>query len=332
LSWPHNEATWPGIFERIPDQYARLVQLVAQFEPVKLLVGSETARQEAQRRLTGTANVELIEIPTNDSWIRDFGPVFLAWDVCHHQPTDTSAPIAIDWGYNSWGGKYPPFDRDAAAGAAIAARAGYRCVAPGVILEPGAIDGNGQGTIITSTSCVLSSSRNPKLTRGDVERLLNRYLGAQHVIWLAGESIAGDDTDGHVDQVARFVGPSQVVAAYPHEVADDHDSALVADYQTLCGSQNQAGQKLSVTRLINPPPLHHEGHRLPASYCNFYFANGGVLVPTFNSPRSDAAALETLSELFPNRRVVGFDCRELVWGLGAIHCLTQQQPVASGES
>lgn len=322
LCWPHNEATWPGAFGEIPEIFADLARLIASFEPLKLVVGTPKASQQARAMLAGVENIEWIELPTNDAWIRDFGPMFLTGDGL--------PPAVIDWQYNAWGAKYPPFEKDAAAGAMIAELQKRVRYAGPLVLEPGGVDGNGQGVVLTTESCLLNPNRNPGADRGLLERVLRDYLGTRKVIWLEGGGVPGDDTDGHVDQLARFVAPHTIVAAYSLEADAEHASTLQRNVETLRKSADQVGEPMEVKLLFQPPPMEFQGSRLPVSYCNFYILNGGVIVPTFGDASADDAALAVMQDLFPERTVVGFPSRALSWGLGAVHCLTQQEPLASG--
>lgn len=340
ISWPHKLASWPGKFEPIPPLYARLIRTLASFEPVNVLAGGEAVMAEAKRWLgqepgvtlqeTGNAKslprsafpfspypVILHNIPTDDAWTRDHGPTFLVG------PAGSEAAL-VDWGYNAWGGKYPPFDNDDAVPRRIAEVTGRRRFSPGIILEGGAIDSNGRGTILTTEQCLLNPNRNPHLGRADMERFLADYLGAKKVLWL-GEGIEGDDTDGHIDELARFVGPRTVVAALEDDPADTNYKPLKENFDRLKQMTDQDGQALDVVPLPMPRPVFHDGQRLPACYCNFYIANGVVIVPQFEDP-SDERVVEILAKLFPDRQVLGLPARDLVWGLGAFHCITQQEP------
>ncbi len=273
--------------------------------------------------MQGVENIQFVDVPTNDSWIRDFGPVFLTG--VENQP-----PAVVDWEYNAWGGKYPPFEKDSSAGARIAELEGRLRFAGPLVLEPGAIEGNGQGVVLTTASCLLDPNRNPDARRELVEQHLSDCLAAKKIIWLEGGGIAGDDTDGHIDQTARFVAPNMIVAAYDLESSGAEAQVLQRNVEVLRESTDHVGQPFDVKLLFNPPPLFQDGHRLPASYCNFYILNSAVIMPTFDCAESDDAALAVLQDVFPERTVIGFPCRELVWGLGAVHCLTQQEPRPTG--
>jgi len=319
LSWPHNRDTWPGAFAPIPEVWTELVRTLATYEPVRILAGGEGVMSEAQRYVGNIPGVELYDISTNDAWMRDHGPTFLV--------NATGAPPAlVDWQYNAWGGKYPPFDQDDLVGKRIAKKTGYQRFAPDVILEGGAIDVNGRGTVLTTASCLLNENRNPGMSKPKMEQILRDNLGVKHVIWLSG-GIAGDDTDGHIDQLARFVAPGVVLAMVEDDPSDANHDPLAENVSQLRGSTDQDGNPLEIVTLPMPRAIYHDEYRLPASYANFYIANGVVIVPTFDDPH-DETALRTLGELFPSRRVCGLPAIDLIWGLGAYHCVTQQQPGA----
>jgi agmatine deiminase len=316
LSWPHNRKTWPGKFEPIPHLWATLVRTLAEFEPVHVLAGGGEVMAEARAMVGQVPNVTLHDIPTNDAWLRDCGPTFL---VGAGRP-----PALVGWRYNAWGGKYPPFDSDERIGRILAERLGRRRFEPGIVLEGGAIDPNGRGTILTTEQCLLNPNRNPHLTRADIERYLADYCDARHVLWL-GEGIAGDDTDGHIDQLARFVGPSTVVAIVEDDPADENYRPLQDNLARLRTMTDQDGRALEIVTLPMPRPIHYENRRVPAGYANFYIANGVVIVPIYDDP-ADQVVLDTLARLFPGRQIRGLGAIDLVWGLGAFHCVTQQEP------
>jgi agmatine deiminase len=316
LSWPRREKTWPGKFDRIPGVWAELARTLARFEPVHILAGGREVMTQAQAMLDGVANVTLHDIPTNDAWLRDNGPTFLT------RPAG-APPALIDWEFNAWGGKYPA-DEDNRVPGRIAELLGRVRFRPGIILEGGSLDPNGQGTLLTTEQCLLNVNRNPGLTREDLERYLAQYWAARHVLWLGG-GIVGDDTDGHVDQLARFVDPRTVVAALERNEGDANFASLRTNYERLLAMSDQDGRPLTVIALPMPRPVIYNGNRLPASYANFYIANGVVIVPQFDDP-ADAAALRILAPLFPGREIVGLRAVDLVLGSGAFHCVTQQEP------
>ncbi|HEY2760076.1 MAG TPA: agmatine deiminase family protein [Pirellulales bacterium] len=323
ISWPHKRASWPGKFEPIPPLYARLVRTLAEFEPVHILAGGKDPESgaplmaEAKKLVGDIPNVTLHDIPTNDAWTRDHGPTFLVGP-------PGSPPALVDWGYNAWGGKYPPFDLDDAVPECVAACTGRLIFKPGIILEGGAIDSNGAGTILTTEQCLLNPNRNPDLCCNDMQRYVADYLGAKKMLWL-GEGIEGDDTDGHIDELARFVGPQTVVAALEDNPDDVNYRPLRENFDRLQRFTDQDDQPLNVIALPMPQPIEYEGQRLPASYCNFYMANGVAIVPQFDDP-ADARVLGILGRQLPGRKIVGLPARDLVWGLGAFHCITQQEP------
>jgi agmatine deiminase len=321
LAWPHNPRTWPGKFAPIPQIWARLARLLAAREGVRILAGSEPVMAEAAALVGEVTNVRLYDIPTNDCWIRDFGPTFLTGR------GDLPAAL-VDWRYNAWGGKYPPFDKDDRVPAILAEELSRRRFAPGIVLEGGAIEVNGRGTVLTSQQCLLNPNRNPQLGRGEIEQYLADYLGARQVLWL-GSGIAGDDTDGHIDELARFVNPTTVVAAVEDDPKDENFEPLAENFRRLQTFTDQDGRALVVVPLPMPRPIYYNQQRLPASYANFYIANGLVIVPQFDDP-ADEQALDILRRLFADRQVVGLNAVDLAWGLGAFHCITQQEPAASG--
>jgi len=316
LAWPHKVESWPGNFEPIPRLYTELARTLAEFEPVAICAAG--AALEQARQLVGhLTGVTLFEVPTNDAWMRDHGPTFLVGP-------KGSQPALVDWGYNAWGGKYPPYELDDAVPAKLAALLGRRRFIPGIILEGGAIDPNGEGTILTTEECLLNPNRNPGLSKPDMERYLRDFLGARHILWL-GRGIAGDDTDGHIDELARFVGPRTVVAALERDPGDENYEPLAENFRRLQAMQDQSGRPLEVIPLPMPEPLFFDGARLPASYANFYIANGVVIVPQF-AVATDREAVEILAKVFPTRQIRPLPARELAWGLGAFHCITQQEP------
>lgn len=320
LSWPHRRATWPGDFDAVPPRFAEFARALAKFEPVHILAGGTAVLAEAQRLVGAVPGVTLHDIPTDDAWCRDHGPTFLAGP-------SPLPPALVDWQFNSWGGKYLPFERDNDVPRRVAELLHYRRFEPGLVLEGGSIEGNGLGTLLTTTSCLLNPNRNPGRSRLEVEQRLSDYLGARKILWLEGAELAGDDTDGHVDQLARFVDSRTVVVAWEDDPSDINFPPLRRIFDQLQQMTDQDGQPLRIVPLRQPEPKFHLGRaneRLPASYCNFCFVNGGVIVPTFDDPR-DAEALATLERLIPDRQIVGVRALELVWGLGACHCLSQQQ-------
>jgi len=320
LAWPHNRADWPGKFSPIPLVYAEIIRHLARRERVELIVAGPAAEAAASALLdrvgAGGGNVRFHHWPTNRIWVRDSGCAFTVGG---------AEPGAVCWRFNAWA-KYPDWRRDARIGARMAQAAGAEPVQAGIVLEGGAIEVNGRGTLITTEECLLSSvqQRNPGLARADYERLFAEHLGVRQVIWLE-RGIAGDDTHGHVDDLTRFVAADTVVTAVEPDPAHPNHAPLQENLRRLRAARDQDGRPLRVLELPMPGPVRYDGLALPASYSNFYIANGLVLVPVFND-RNDRLALNLLAELFPEREVVGIYAGDLVLGFGALHCLTQQQP------
>jgi agmatine deiminase len=329
IAWPHNRDDWPGKFPPIPWVYAEIVRKLLPREKVRILVNSaaheSTARGILSKAGALSADVQFFPIPTNRTWARDFGPIY----VRRGQP---AAMAIAGFRFNAWA-KYPDFELDCEVGRRIAEATGRGFVAADYrggrfVLEGGSIDVNGRGDLLTTEECLLDTEvqvRNPGADRGDVEAVLERSLGARHVLWL-GRGIAGDDTHGHVDDLCRFTGPTTIVLCREPDPADANNRPLEENRERLEGFRLEDGARPHVARLPMPAPLFHSGQRLPASYANFYIANGTVLVPTFNDPM-DRQALGILADLFPGRTVVGIHAVDLVWGLGTLHCLTQQEPM-----
>jgi agmatine deiminase len=325
LAWPHNLDTWPGKFEPVPAIYVAMVRALREHEQVNICVNNGEAAAHVRQLLAAAGvsprNITLYEIPTNDTWARDHGPIFVK------RRHEGRIELAItDWIFNSWGEKYGPWDFDDIVPQHIAARFNLPLFEPGIVLEGGSIDVNGHGTLLTTESCLLHPNRNPSLTRADIEDYLRAYLGVRKIVWL-GDGIVGDDTDGHIDDLARFVDPTTVVCAVEEDPADVNYELLQENFHRLGTMTDQDGQPLRIVPLPMPSPVEYKDNRLPASYANFYIANGVVLVPTYQCP-NDQRALAALQELFSSRQVIGIPCTDLVWGLGAIHCVTQQQPAA----
>jgi len=326
LSWPHKEASWPGKFAPVPAIFAEIAAALAPHEEVHINAGDEaleaSARATLRRAGVPLARVHFHRHPTDDAWCRDHGPIFVQRPL----PGGPAEQLVLDWGYNAWGNKYPPFELDDAIPTKIAGELGLPVIEPGMVLEGGSIDVNGAGTLLTTEQCLLNPNRNPGLGKAEIEQRLRDFLGVQQVLWL-GEGIEGDDTDGHVDDLTRFVSADTVVSAVEQDPHDRNFAPLQDNLRRLRRMTDQAGQPLRIVELPMPPAMDYEGQRLPVSYANFYIANGVVLLPGFAAP-SDAAAAAVLQPLFPTRRVVVINCTDLVWGLGAIHCVTQQWPAA----
>lgn len=321
LSWPRREGiSFPGSFDRVMPALRAMVEALIESERVCINVSNSAHAAEAREALDGlpTEQISFHLVPTNEPWCRDHGPIFLT------RASDPKLAI-VDWDYNAWGNKYPPFDLDEVVPTRVAEILGVPVFRPGMILEGGSIDVNGSGALLTSESCLLNKNRNPNLSRNDIEQHLRDYLGVRDILWL-GDGIAGDDTDGHIDDLARFVSERTVVTVVEDDRGDENYGPLQQNLSRL-QSMKIGGRAIEVITLPMPGKMMREGLRLPASYANFYIANTCVLAPTF-ADTADEVALSTLRECFPGRRIIGIDCRELVWGLGAFHCLTQQQPAA----
>jgi agmatine deiminase len=324
LTWPKDPVTWPDRVPQVQDIFIHMMELLAPHEIVNVLVDDEDTKQRVRQRLaSGPArahadNVHLHIIETVDSWIRDYGPNFLV--------RDRDGVVGYNhWGFNAWGGKYETLMLDARVPLLLAAQlADFQRFEPGLILEGGSIDVNGAGVVLTTEQCLLNKNRNPRLGRDEIERALRDYLGAQHILWL-GEGVAGDDTDGHIDDIARFVATDTIVCAVEEDPADANYHPLQDNLQRLQHARDPHGRPYRVITLPMPGPVPAEGDPLPASYANFYIANNVVLLPVYGHA-NDRRAVEILQPLFPDRHVVPINCEPLVWGMGAIHCVTQQQP------
>lgn len=325
LSWPSNRETWPTSLEKVHDIWTDMICALAPNEQVYLLVNDQAAEREVAARLkaarTAIGNVKLLQIPTVDVWMRDYGPTFVTRN-------SADQPLAFnDWIFNGWGGKYKSYEDDDRVARAIAALLKVPVFDHPIVLEGGSIEVNGAGTCLTTEQCLLNKNRNPHLSRTEIDDFLRDSLGVSNILWL-GEGIVGDDTDGHIDDIARFVDPTTVVCIVESNSRDENYRYLQENFERLQSARDQHGKKFSIATLPCPAPVDYEGVRLPASYANFYIANELVLVPIFEDA-NDGRALGILQELFPQRKVVGLRCNEVVAGLGAIHCVTQQQPAVS---
>jgi agmatine deiminase len=319
LSWPRREGiSFPGSFDRVLPTLRAMVEALSQSEPVCINVCHDAHEAEAREVLDGLAMDRIVfhHVPTNEPWCRDHGPVFLT------RPQEPRLAV-VDWDYNAWGGKYPPCDLDEVVPTRVAELLKLPVFYPRMILEGGSIEVNGAGALLTSEGCLLNRNRNPDLSREQIEKRLRDYVGVLQILWL-GEGTEGDDTDGHIDNLARFVSANTVMAMTEEDRASANYEPLQENLRRL-REMKIDHQPLEIIELPMPRRMVREDLVLPASYANFYIANKVVLVPTYADP-GDQRVLDTLAKLFPGRRVVGIDCRELIWGLGAFHCLTQQQP------
>jgi agmatine deiminase len=322
LSWPRADGiSFPDSYEAVLPVLAKMVDALAESERVCINVRDaeeeETVRAQLKREKAQTAHVSFFHIPTNEPWCRDHGPIFLT----RKKPPNL---VVLDWDYNAWGWKYPPFDLDDDVPAKVAAKLNLPLFRPGMVLEGGSIDVNGSGTLLTTRSCLLNPNRNPDMTRHGIEERMKAFLCVKKILWL-GDGIEGDDTDGHIDDLTRFVARSTVVTVTEEDESDPNYVPLQENLARLKEMKTEDGTELEVLSLPMPGKIARQGQRLPASYANFYIGNKVVLLPVF-ADAHDAWAVAVLEKVFPGRKIVQIDCRELIWGLGAFHCLTQQQP------
>ena len=323
LSWPKDPETWPDRVPQVEEIFLRMMAALAPHEIVNLLVDDEATELSVHSRCNfGADNIRFHRIETVDSWIRDYGPNFLV--------NEKGGLAYNDWGFNAWGNKYEELKQDDSIPARLESILNMPRFQPGIVLEGGSIEVNGAGCVLTTEQCLLNPNRNPHLSRAEIEQHLKDYLGVQEVLWL-GEGIVGDDTDGHIDDLARFVSPSTIVCPVEEDPTDANYEILQENLQRLRRMTDVKGRMFEIITLPMPGAVggtstdRRNLDRLPASYANFYIANSVVLAPIFGHD-NDLRAVETLQRLFPNRRVVGITCEPLVWGMGAIHCVTQQQP------
>lgn len=323
LSWPHNPDTWPGVLEAAEDSMAQAVAALAGGETVRINVLDAAHEAHVRARLGAVAQSPAVvfhHFPTNDAWCRDHGAIFVR---------DAAGRLAaVDCGFNAWGGKYPPWDLDDAIPARMAEALGVPGFAAGMILEGGSIDANGAGALLTTELCLLNPNRNPGLSRAAIEARLRLLFGIRQVLWL-GDGITGDDTDGHIDDITRFVAENVVVTAVEHDRSDANHAPLAENLARLREMRLEDGRPLKIVELPMPAPVELGGTRLPASYANFYIGNEVVLLPIFGQPADEEAA-RILAGCFPQRRIAPVRATELVVGLGAFHCLTQQVPAGVG--
>ena len=323
ISWPHPDgASFPSAYDRVVPVFVDMVKALIESEIVRINV-RDTAQETKVRTLLGDSppeRIEYFQVPTNEPWCRDHGPIFL-------KRKENPRIAAVNFGFNAWGYKLSPFEDDDAAATLMAKKIGIPVFDFGeFILEGGSIEVNGQGTVLTTESCLLNPNRNPDLSREQIEANLRNALGVTQILWL-GDGIEGDDTDGHIDDITRFVSPNTVVTVVEEDEDDPNYEPLELNLQRLRTMQLSNGTPLRVLKLPMPSRIVRDGQPLPASYANFYVGNTVVLLPAYHDT-NDAWAASVLKEAFPHRRIVPIDCRELIWGLGAFHCLTQQQPAA----
>lgn len=323
LSWAHKLESWPDKFEPVPYIYTNIVRTIARFQHVNINVKDQAMFDDVTSRLTLAGvpqeRFTLYIIPTNDAWCRDHGPAFVV------NPAAKEKKAIVDWGYNAWGGKYPPFDLDDDVPTRIAEHYKVPVYYPGIVMEGGAIDVNGDGCLLTTRACLLNKNRNPHLTQEQIEEYLREYYGQEKVLWLT-DGIAGDDTDGHIDDLARFTDARTIVTCVEEDPQDENYEVLQENLALLRTLTDRHGRPFRIVELPMPGHVAYDGQRLPASYANFLIGNGFVTVPVFNHP-NDLKALNILQSCFPDRAVIGIDCTDLVWGLGTLHCISQQEPL-----
>ncbi len=321
LSWPHKEESWPGKIETIYEPYCQFIKLVAEDQLVRINVADEEMKAFALGHIEKSGakmeNISFYFNPTNDAWCRDHGPAFVV-------NRETGEKAIVDWGYNAWGGKYPPFDLDDVVPTRIAEEFNLKLFTPPIVMEGGSVEFNGKGTILTTTACLLNENRNPHLNKEQIETYLKDYYGQDQVLWL-GDGIVGDDTDGHIDDITRFVSEDTVLTVVEEDKSDENYALLQENLDNLKGMKLLDGRSLNVIELPMPRPVEYDEQRLPASYANFYIANKVVIVPVFND-KNDQKALEIIQSVFPDRKVIGIDSVDIIWGLGSFHCLSQQEP------
>ena len=323
LSWPHNLKSWPGQFRPVPYVFAEIVKQISRFQVVRI---NCAARLQARAiRLCAKAGADMSRVtfydhPTNDAWSRDHGPIFVE----HRQ---TGEVALTDWVHNAWGGKYPPYDLDNKIPPSIAKKLKLRRFENDMVLEGGSIEVNGRGLLLTSEQCLLNKNRNPHLTKAQIEKTLREWLGVRKILWV-GDGIIGDDTDGHIDDITRFYKADGFITCIEPNKRDPNHKILVENLERLRDFRTPSGRKFDIVTLPMPKPFGFQGQQVPASYANFLIINGAVLVPQFRQPKRDKAARDIIAGCFPDREIIGIDCYHLIWGLGTLHCISQQQPRA----
>lgn len=323
LSWPHKEASWPGKIDTIFPSYTKFIKELTKGELVRINVANEAMKNFAishlQKEGVDINNIEFFFNPTNDAWCRDHGPAFLI------NPALEQKKVIVDWGYNAWGNKYPPFDLDDVIPTLIGKHFNIPVFHPGIVMEGGSVEFNGKGSVMTSTACLLNTNRNPHLNQEQIEEFLCDYYGMEQVLWI-DEGIVGDDTDGHIDDTVRFVNDDTVLTVIEENKNDENYKLLQHNLQQLKKMRLLNGRQLNIVELPLPPEMIYEDQRLPCSYANFYIANKSVIVPTFRASTDDKA-LQIIQKCFSDRNVVGIDSFDIIWGLGSFHCLSQQEPL-----
>ncbi len=319
LAWPHSLETWPGRFDRMPLFFANWARLMAETTPVRILV-PESLAKSAALVLPGNRRIEWVVAPTNDAWVRDYGPTFV-------HDASLGGMVGIDWHYNAWGGKYPPWDDDDAAAALMCNAIGIPRIRSELCLEGGAIETDGRGRLLTTPECLITETRNPGWSSERISKELCKQMGVSEVVWLSGGGLVGDDTDGHIDQLARFLDPENIVVAVCDDPSDPNHEPLEANYRQLCLWGSSTEPQVQIHRLPIPALREIDGQRVPESYCNFLMlGRERLLVPSFGQHQADDHARSLLSELAGGATVEAIDCQDLIWGLGALHCASRDQP------
>lgn len=322
LSWPHKEASWPGKIGSIYPAYVQFIKELTLGEKVRINVNDETmkafALEHLQKENIDLSKVEFYFHPTNDAWCRDHGPAFLI------KPGAEKKKVIVDWNYNAWGNKYPPYDLDDVIPTLIGKELNLPVFYPGIIMEGGSVEFNGKGTILTSKACLLNPNRNPHLNKQQIEKYLCDYYGAEQILWI-DEGIIGDDTDGHIDDTVRFVNEDTVIAVVEENKQDENYDLLQQNLEQLKKMRLLNGKQLNIIELPMPCEVIYEDQRLPASYANFYISNHSVIVPVFQC-KNDDRALHIIQDAFQDRKVTGIDSTDIIWGLGSFHCMSQQEP------
>ncbi|MEC4004703.1 agmatine deiminase family protein [Flavobacterium sp. SUN052] len=331
LSWPHKEESWPGKIEEIYNSYCEFILQVAAHQKVCINVLDNEMKAFAILQISSCNYVQKVSNldfllsqisfyihPTNDAWCRDHGPAFLL----NHNSNEKAI---VDWGYNAWGNKYPPYDLDDVIPTRIGKELGLKVFHPEIVMEGGSVEFNGKGTLLTSKACLLNENRNPHLNQSQIEKYLEDYYGVNHILWV-NDGIIGDDTDGHIDDITRFVNEDTVVTVVEENKKDENYSILQENLHLLNKMRLENGKQLNIIELPMPKPVIYDDQILPASYANFYISNEKVIVPTFRDSKNDVRALDILQDCFKSRKVVGIDSVDIIWGLGSFHCLSQQEP------
>ncbi|MAG91837.1 agmatine deiminase [Candidatus Woesearchaeota archaeon] len=317
IAWPHNEETWPDMLEKIENSFIEFVKAIHTGQKVKILVNDKESEEKVKGKLSNVdlSQIEFYQIKNVDAWIRDYGPIFVV---------DNKEKAMVKWIFNAWGNKYDDLKEDNIIPYKLKEIIKIPFFEPGIVLEGGSIEVNGTGTLLTTEQCLLNKNRNPALSKEEIENNLKNYLNVSNILWLKN-GIEGDDTDGHIDDIARFVNKNTVVCCVEDNQNDKNHAVLKENYELLTKMKDEEGNSLKIVKLPMPDPVVIDDTRLPASHANFYIGNESVAVPIFGSEK-DEIALEILQRLFPQRKVVGINCREMVYGLGTLHCASQQEP------